>query len=66
MHMVVGVSIARNGRERTIAKFPYFNDDAEELIKRLGERNIPACVWFYSDCDGNILAWTHSYWDHCP
>ena len=60
----VSVAIARNGKERRIAEFRYFNDDAHSLMETLQDRNISACLCYPEM--GVILAYTTAYGEVTP
>ena len=62
--MNVHIAIARNGRERRVASYPYWNNAAHNLMTKLEKRQI-AAMCFYSDANHvQYIAWTNNYGIH--
>lgn len=60
----VGVAIARNRRERRIARFSHTCAEYYTLVARLKDRNIPACCYWTSPDTAFIFEHTESYAEH--
>ena len=56
---MVSIAVERNGMERRIATFPYFNKDADKMMQRLEARGISACLAYPEG--GYNLACTSEY-----
>ena len=59
---LISISIARNQRERRLASFPYWNDDARNLMAKLQRKGMAAYCYVHESAD--IIAWTTHYYKH--
>jgi len=62
---MLSIAIARNGMEKRIATFPYCDKKAENLLKRLEAKGIPACMSWSTESTAYIVGCTSRYFDHC-